>query len=130
MTMTTPKNPDGSPKQALTPSGRPTIDFKAMVDKARGDVALANPVGFLIRLMGGEQIDGERLGIRDRMDVAKFLTGRMVPQLESHEVTTEQKGLPPPLVISLNVSPAESLQVVKAQDERDKNTVVDIVSDN
>jgi hypothetical protein len=110
-----------NPPMATNLTKSPVVDLKRLVDKARADVALSNPVGFLIRLMGGEEFDGEKLSIRDRMDVAKFLTGRLVPNLESHEVTSEVKGMPPPLVISLNVTPQESMKVVSDQAKRDKN---------
>lgn len=103
---------------------RGTVDIKRLVEKARSDVALANPVGFLIRLMSGEEINGEHLSLRDRMDVAKFLTGRLVPQVDMADLEGgANTRTPPPLVISLNVSPQESLKVVEEQAERDKNTI-------
>lgn len=114
--------PGADPNAPTNRMGASVVDLKKLVDKARADVALSNPVGFLIRAMGGEEIDGERLGIRDRVEVAKFLTGRIVPQLEAHEVTAEVRGMPPPLVISLNVTPQESMRVVSDQTERNNNS--------
>lgn len=85
------------------------VDLKKLVDRARGDIALANPVNFLIRLMAGEEIGEEKLGLRDRMEVAKFLAGRQVPQLQAMELTGEGGNplLPPPLTITLAVSKNE-----------------------
>lgn len=83
------------------------LNISKLVEKARGDVALANPVAFLIRMMNGEYIDGEQLDLRARVDVAKFLAARMMPAVEPEDVTGEVRGTTQPLTIILNAAPGE-----------------------
>ncbi len=94
-----------------------TVDLKKLAEKARGDIAVANPITFLIRLMGGEDVDGERLDIRGRMDVAKFLAGRWLPQLQAMELSDPNGNslLPPPLTIMLSVSQNDLKSVTEAE---------------
>lgn len=109
------------------------VDLRKLADRARGDIAIANPVAFLIRLMGGEEMDGEKLDIRGRMDVAKFLAGRWLPQLQAMELSDPNGNslLPPPLVIQLAVSKNDLKDVTEAgmrMEERVEHSIIDAIS--
>ena len=89
------------------------IKVQELVDKARSDVALANPVAFLIRAMGGEEIDGEKVSLRDRVEIAKFLAGRIMPQMQSAEMAgAGGNAVVAPLRIELYSSPGVAPSVV------------------
>ncbi len=79
------------------------------VSKFREDIVIANPVSFLVRAMSGEEFEGEKLSLRERVEVAKFLGARIVPT-----VAPEERGIgsaapvtPPPLTIVLHATPGE-----------------------
>jgi hypothetical protein len=73
------------------------------VDRFRTDIVYANPVSFLVRAMNGEEFDGEKMTIRDRVEVAKFLASRIMPVVNAEDMG-QGKGVvaPAPLTIILN----------------------------
>lgn len=78
------------------------------VDNFRGDIIYANPVSFLVRNMNGEEFEGERLSIRDRVEVAKFLASRIMPVVGAEDMGQGKGNVtPPPLTIILNPVGAE-----------------------
>ncbi|NDD54072.1 hypothetical protein EBZ39_09370 [bacterium] len=76
-------------------------DVTKLIEKARGDVAAANPVLFLIRIMNGEEIDGVSASLSQRIEIAKKLSDKQLANLQSTELTGKDGKdlLPPALVI-------------------------------
>lgn len=93
------------------------VDLRKLADKARGDIALANPVSFLIRIMSSGELDGESVDVRARMDIAKFLSTRWLPQLQAMELSDPNGNslLPPPLTIMLSVTKNDLNAVTEAE---------------
>lgn len=82
--------------------------IKNAVEKFRGDIIFSNPIAFLVRNMNGEEFGGERLSIRDRVEVAKFLASRIMPVVGAEDMGQGKGGVtPPPLTIILNTPAAE-----------------------
>jgi hypothetical protein len=79
------------------------------VNKFRNDIAIANPVSFLVQVMNGQEFGGEKLSLRDRVEVAKYLAGRIVPGVSPEERGLGSGGVvtPPPLTIIMHATPAE-----------------------
>ena len=76
-------------------------DVTKLIEKARGDVAAANPVLFLIRIMNGEEVDGVQASLSQRIEIAKKLADKQLANLQSTELTGKDGKdlLPPALVI-------------------------------
>lgn len=76
-------------------------DVEKLMQKARGDVAAANPVLFLIRIMNGEEVDGVQASLSQRIEIAKKLADKQLANLQSTELTGKDGKdlLPPALVI-------------------------------
>jgi hypothetical protein len=87
--------------------------IKNAVEKFRGDIIFSNPIAFLVRNMNGEEFEGERLSIRDRVEVAKFLASRIMPVVGAEDMGMGKVGVtPPPLTIILNNPAGEKVRGV------------------
>lgn len=52
----------------------------------------ADPVGFLIRVVRGEALDDERPTLDQRMNAARLLAGKIVPDMRAVEISVEDPG--------------------------------------
>ena len=108
----------GRTTQSLKPSQNAAqgdkVDVQALVENSRADVAKANPVSFLIRLMNGEEIEGKSVSLKERMAIAMYLGNKQLANLQATELTGKDgKDLvPAPLIIQL----ANAISVNNATD--------------
>ena len=107
------------------------ISIRKMLNKARSDIALADPVGWLIRVAQSGQLDGEMVAARDRIAIMMRMAEKIVPNADEKTADTNQKMQMPPLQIILNggrpnnagfqevinVSPTSKSEVMKMVDE-------------
>jgi hypothetical protein len=70
--------------------GDPGAEFRTRVEQE------ADPVGFLIRVMNGEEIDGQKPDLRSRIAVARFLVSKAHPDLKAVEVGVDVQLVPWP----------------------------------
>lgn len=78
------------------------ISIKRMLNKARSDIALADPVGWLIRVATTGQLDGEPVGARDRIAIMMKMAEKLVPNADERLIDDDKKKSLPPLQIILN----------------------------
>jgi hypothetical protein len=115
------------------------FDIKAFVQKSRADIALANPISFLLRAMSGEefpnQTSGEKesLSLRDRVELGKHLMKYVAPQAESTDIGGGAKNVTPPsltIVMNSSISTPQKVEALSPDDPHDhvkiKQTVIDI----
>ena len=70
--------------------GDPGGEFRSRVEQE------ADPVGFLIRVMNGEEIDGQKPDLRSRIAVARFLASKAHPDLKAVDVEVDVQLVPWP----------------------------------
>lgn len=102
---------------AITPARE--LNLKKMIAKARSDIALANPVMFLIRTMNGEDISGETATLREKIDIAKYLASKVVGNADDKMLEGQERAQVPALQIILHGGSAsmQSPQVVDVTPE-------------
>lgn len=108
------------------------FDIKGFVARSRNDIAFANPISFLLRAMSGEKFEDEDgnlkgLSLRDRIEVGKFLSKFIIPNVDSEEigVGSSKNVMPPPLTIIMNNSVPNPVKV-ETIDPNDSNDHIKI----
>ena len=68
-------------------------DLEALATDVRGRIIEeGDPIGFLLRVMRGETVDGEVPSLKMRVDVSLKLMGKLVPDLRALDTSATAKA--------------------------------------
>ena len=75
--------PNGTPKTGGRQKGTPNRVNAASRDRIEQE---ADPIGFLIRIVRGEALEDEKPSLDQRMNAARLLAGKVLPDLRGIEM--------------------------------------------
>ena len=68
-------------------AGRPRGKVKTLIGHNRTLIEESGVVEFLLEVFEGKEIDGEKIDLKMRVDVAQFLAKKIIPDVKAVEVT-------------------------------------------
>ena len=80
--------PKGTPKTGGRQKGTPNRVNAASRERIEQE---ADPIGFLIRIVRGESLDDERPSLDQRMNAARLLAGKVLPDLRGVEMQIDDQ---------------------------------------
>ena len=80
--------PKGTPKTGGRQKGTPNRVNAASRDRIEQE---ADPIGFLIRIVRGEALEDEKPSLDQRMNAARLLAGKVLPDLRGIEMQLDDQ---------------------------------------